>query len=183
MNCFYIHLVNRIRSKRKVKRNLETSNRWPHIVPKACFQGRLGDVLRTSWGHPLDFRLGRPQDVISRRSQDFRSGRPRDGQAGSLGDILETLERDVLGTSWVLMFAGWINCIWRSEKIAFRLKTCVLYFHILPKESISKFWIMNFISLKRLFLFTRYSGFCIFYSSIPQFPDSKRQMKLVNWFP
>ena len=75
----------------------------PTFVPKTCFQGRLGDVLKTSQGRrkttsqgrPLDVRLGRPQDVISRRLRDVRSRRPPDGQIGSLGDILGTLERDV----------------------------------------------------------------------------------------
>ena len=79
-----------------------------------CFEYPLGDVLRTSWGcpkstfqgRPLSVRLGRPLDVISGYSQDVRSGcprdvrwgRPQDGQIGSLGDVLETFERDVLGT-------------------------------------------------------------------------------------
>ena len=39
-------------------------------------------------------RLERPLDVISRR--------PRDGQIGSLGGVQETLEGDVLRTSWVI---------------------------------------------------------------------------------
>ena len=105
---------NSISSKRKLKINLGTPNRWPHIVPKTCFQGRLGDVLRTSWGRPettsqgrpLEVRLGRPQDVRSRRPQDVSSVYPRDGQIGSLGDLLWMLERNVLGTSWGPVFAG-----------------------------------------------------------------------------
>ena len=32
---------------------------------------------------------------------------PRDGQIGSLGEVLGTLEGDVLGTSWGPTFAGW----------------------------------------------------------------------------
>ena len=114
--------VNRISSERKVKRSLGTSNRWSHIYPKTCFQGRLGNVLKTPWGCPettsrgrlLDVRLGRPQDVISRRPQDVRSGRPQDvswghpqdGQIGSLEDVLGTLEGDVLRTSWGSTFAS-----------------------------------------------------------------------------
>ena len=114
-----------VSSKRKVKRKLGTSNRWSHIVPKTCFQGRLRDVLRTSWGRPetisqgrpLGGRLGHPQDVISRypqdvglgRPQDVRSRRPRDGQIGSLGDVLWTLEGDVFGTYWGPIFADWVH--------------------------------------------------------------------------
>ena len=85
------------------------------IVPITCFQGRLRDVVRTSWGrlesisqgHPLDVRLELPLDVISRRPQDVRSRRPhyvirghhRDGQIESLADELGTSEGNVCGTS------------------------------------------------------------------------------------
>ena len=114
-----IELVNRISYERKVKRNLRTSNRWPHLVTNTCFQGRLRDVLRTSWRSPksnsqgclLDVRLGRPLDVISRRSQGVRSRRPRDSQIGSLEDVLGTLEEDVLGTFSGPIFAGWVCSI------------------------------------------------------------------------
>ena len=100
-------MINQICSERKAKRNLGTSNRWPHVVPKTCVQGGLEDVLRTSWGRPestslvrpLDVRLGRPLDVISKRPQDVSLGRLRDGQIVSLGDVLGTLEGDVLGTN------------------------------------------------------------------------------------
>ena len=93
-------MVNRISSKRKVKRNFGTSK-------CGCFEGPLGNVLRTSWGRPestfwgrpLKVRLGRPLDVILGRSQDVKLGRPWGGQIGPLGDILGTLERDVLGTN------------------------------------------------------------------------------------
>ena len=51
--------------------------------------------------------MGRPLDVITRRSQDVRSGRLRDGQIGSLEDVLGMLERDILGTSWGPTFTSW----------------------------------------------------------------------------
>ena len=92
--------------------------------PKTCFQGRLGDSLRTSWAglestfqeSPLDVRLGRPLNVISRQPQDLRLGNPCDirlgrswdGPIGSLRDVLRTLEGGVLGTSWGTIFAGWV---------------------------------------------------------------------------
>ena len=80
-----------------------------------CFQGHLGDVLRTTWGRPestsqgrpLDVRLGRPLEVISRRPQDVSSRRPQDSQIESLGDVLGTLVGD-LRTSWGPMFANWV---------------------------------------------------------------------------
>ena len=110
-------MVNRISSERKVKRNVGTSK-------CECFEGLLGDVLRTSWGRPestsqrrpLNVRLGRPLDVISGRPQDVRSGRPRDGEIGPLGDVLGTLVGDLLGTSWGPIFAGWDEAIIEMTK-------------------------------------------------------------------
>ena len=65
----------------------------------------------------MDVRLGRLQDVVSRRPQDVKSERPldvssecpQDGQIGFLGDILGTLEGDVPRTSWGPVFAFWVN--------------------------------------------------------------------------
>ena len=37
---------------------------------------------------------------------------------------------------------------------------------------------MFFISSKKLFWFSRYSNFCNFFPSSPQFPDSKGQMEV-----
>ena len=96
---FNIDSVNRISSKRKVVVFLKSKYEYS--------EGPLGNVLRTSWerpestsqGRPLNVRLGRPRDVISRR--------PPDGQIGSKGDVLGTLEGDVLRTSWGPIFAGW----------------------------------------------------------------------------
>ena len=49
LTCFQTDLVDRVNSKRKLKRNLGTSSWWHHIVSKTCFEGPLGDVLKTSW--------------------------------------------------------------------------------------------------------------------------------------
>ena len=53
-------------------------------MAKTSFQCHLGDVMQTLWGtfqgRLLDVRLGRAQDVISRRSYGVRLGRPRDGK-------------------------------------------------------------------------------------------------------
>ena len=108
LKCFYINLVIQISSGRKIKRNFGKSK-------FKCFENRLGDVRRTSWGRhgstsqgpPLNVRLGRPLDVISGCPLDIRSGLPRDGQIESLGDVLGTLKMDVLRTSLGPMFAGW----------------------------------------------------------------------------
>ena len=85
-----------------------------------CFQDRLGEVLRTSWGRPettsqgspldvrlerlLDVRLGRPQDVISRLPLDVNWGRLWDGQIGSLGGR----PWEVGGGCWGPTFVDWV---------------------------------------------------------------------------
>ena len=55
-------------------------------------EGSVGNVLRTSWGHPELTSQGRPFNIRLGRPQDVRLGPPQDGQIGSLGDVLETLE-------------------------------------------------------------------------------------------
>ena len=106
--------------KLKVKRNLGTSNRWPHTVPNTCFEVPLDEVLRTSWrrpestskGSPLGVRLGRHFKTFPglkfRCPLDVSLGRPRDVQIGSWKDVLEKLEGDVLGTNifWLSRFPG-----------------------------------------------------------------------------
>ena len=47
-----------------------------------------------------------------------------------------------------------------------------------PNDSLSKTVKKKIISPKKLFSFSRYSDFCIFSSSFPQFPDSKGQMEV-----
>ena len=63
--------------------------------------------LRVLEGCPLDVGSGCPWDVKSRRPRDIRSGRPQDGQIGCLGNVMETLDGEVLGTYWGPIFAGW----------------------------------------------------------------------------
>lgn len=69
---------------------------------KTFFEGSIGDVMRTPWvrpqspshGCPLNFRLGRPLDVISELPWDGNSTfrkRP--------GDVGEGRTRDFLGTN------------------------------------------------------------------------------------
>ena len=132
-------MVNQISSERKVKRNFGTSK-------FECFEGPLGDVLRTSWGinltgtestsrestfqgRPLNVRLGRLldvssgliQDVKMGRHQEIRLGHPREGQIGYLWNALRTLEGDVLGTSTGPIFASWVST-------KFQLKLTILIF-------------------------------------------------------
>ena len=53
---------------------------------------------------------------------------------------------------------------------------CFIFF---LKKAFQKFWKMLFyLILKKIFSFLRYSTFCNFFSSFPQPPDSKGQMKL-----
>ena len=71
-------------------------------------EGSSKDVLRTSTKIcPWKVDSRRPWDVKSKHPWDVRLGRPRNGQKGCLEDVLGTLEGDVLGTSWRLIFAGW----------------------------------------------------------------------------
>ena len=82
--------------EKKVKWNLRTSNRQPQNVPKMSFEGPLRNILRPSLKE-------HPWEVDSRHLWGIKSRRPRDGQIGSLGDVLGTLEGDILGTSWFLL--------------------------------------------------------------------------------
>ena len=74
------------------------------------------DVLRKSWGRPesasqgrlLNVRLALSLDVISGCPQSVRLRNPQDRQIGSLGDVLESLEEDVLETTWGPIFEGWV---------------------------------------------------------------------------
>ena len=87
-------------------------------MSKMCFKGPLRDVQIMSWGLPestcqgraLNVKLGCSLNVISGRLLDVRLRHPQDGQIGSLGDVMGTLEGDVLGTSWGPIFAGWVIC-------------------------------------------------------------------------
>ena len=83
-------MVNRISSERKVKRNLGTSNRRPHIVPMTYFEGSLGDILK-----PGDVRINLPGTFLGRHFRtsaghalDVKLECPRDGQKWSLRDLL-----------------------------------------------------------------------------------------------
>ena len=71
----------------------------------------MGLSESTSQERPLDVRLGRPLEAISRRPQDVRLGRPRDGQIVFYGNVQGTLEGDVLGTSWGPILAGWARAM------------------------------------------------------------------------
>ena len=130
MKWFWIDLVYRISSERKVKRSFGTSN-------FECFEYPLRNVLKKSLGRPLNIRLGRPLDVIWGRPQDVRSRRSRNSQLGHLGDVLRTLEGDILGTSWGPIFAGWV---WESMKSIFqRLLFKSIFFRVRVQYDL-KYW-------------------------------------------
>ena len=94
-------MSNRTKSERKIKRNFGTSK-------FEYSEGPLGDVLRTSWEGTESTFQGRPLNVRLRHPQDDRSRRPEDGQIRSLWNVLVTLDRDVLGTSWGPIFPDWV---------------------------------------------------------------------------
>ena len=73
---------------------------------------RLGDVLRWSSKDPNVRHLqGTFRGPLGDQCKNVSSVRPRDAQIGSLGDVLGTLEGDVLGTSWGPIFVGWEGLI------------------------------------------------------------------------
>ena len=106
--------------RKKNKKKFRDIQQITNIVPKTCFEGPLGDVLRTSWGRPestsqgrpVDVRFGRPLDIISGRPQDVRLGRQIGTSPGCSNRIFRgrpgTLEGDVLGTSWEPISGGWV---------------------------------------------------------------------------
>ena len=101
----FFNRFNQISSERKVKKHF----RHPSLSTlKVLYRTSRINLPRTSF----ERQIRRPLDVISGRPQDIRLGHPRDGQIGSLANVLGTLERDVLGTSWGPIFAGWVRCIW-----------------------------------------------------------------------
>ena len=121
-----LDLVNRIRSERKV------------------LDIQVWVLSRSSRGRPESTSQGRPLNVRLRR--------PRDGQIGSLGDVLGTLEGDVLGTNICRLGCHWnlqfFNCFSFHYKRSFNKNwfNCYLCFIImlelnetnLIKETIQK---------------------------------------------
>ena len=75
-----------------------------------------------------------------------------------------------------------VNLIFLIQLFCHGKSLCLLFFinffvfHLMI--ALQKLWQMFFISLQKLFLFLRYSVFCIFSSSFPHFPDWKGQIKL-----
>ena len=51
----------------------------------------------------------RPGDIPDQPPRDVKLGPPQDGQIGSLGDVLGTLEGDVLRTYWRPIFPSWVK--------------------------------------------------------------------------
>ena len=142
-----IDLVNWISSKRKGNRNFGTSNWWPHFFPKTCFEGPLVDVLRTSWGCPES-----SQDSGDETSQEsplkVKLECPQDGQVGSLGDVVGTVGRDVLRTSWGPIFGSWENKSEKKQKIQdifININYQKFSFSIIRLEEISKVYLEDWL--------------------------------------
>ena len=70
----------------------------------------------------------------------------------------------------------------RKRSLYWNFKACIHYFlsifNFSPNDSPLKPIKMFFISLKKLFSFSRHSNFCNFFPSFPHFPDSKGQMEV-----
>ena len=92
-------------------------------------------------------------------------------------------QRPKIGDSWSftsLYLQHWVTTPKKQVVLQNQLKACVCYFWSIffsPNDSPSKTE-MFFISSKDLFSFSRYSNFCIFYSSFPLFSDSKGKMEV-----
>ena len=121
------------------------------------FNVRLGLPLDVISGRPLDVRLGRPLDIRLGRPWDVRSGCPRDGQIESLGDVLRTLERDVLGTNicrleWQCDFIGW-KSTWSTCRIIANVQK---FFRTNIGRLIASYFKIKSFCLKLLVLFIRF---------------------------
>lgn len=83
--------------------------------------------------------------------------------------------------NWITVYHCQQKKILRKELliIFMSFKACVLYFFYFTKRKpISKIIKSVFIRSKKLSLFWKYSTFCMFSPSFPQFPESKCLMKL-----
>ena len=80
---------------------------------------------------------------------------------------------------YCFMFDHVLN-IWPIGMILLTLASVIfikyLFFH--QMVAFQKLWKMLFISSKKLFSFSRYSNFCDFFPSLPNFPDIKGEMKV-----
>ena len=86
-------MANRISSERKVKRKFGTSK-------CECFDGLLGDVLRTSWGRPeIRTSPGRHFRTSPERQIGMSTGWSNRIFRGRPGDVGRERPRDVLGSN------------------------------------------------------------------------------------
>ena len=114
-------------------------------------KGRPGNVLETSRinlpGTSLGCQIKTSPRCYFELPQGISLGRPRDGQIGSLGDVLGTLEKGVLGTSWGPKIVGWVIIITR---------------HLFSFYNI-------FFSIQQAFVFHPLVDFCIVHNHIVAF--------------
>ena len=83
----------------KTKRNLGTLNRWLYIVPKTCFEGLIGDIVRTSWGRLESASQGRLLDVPRTSFRNVPSPSDWDIPRTSDQDVPGIVKQDLYGTS------------------------------------------------------------------------------------
>ena len=105
-------------------------------------------------------------------------------QSDTLHDFSVTIRRCYKDV-YVNSFFPWTAKLWDSLPIecfslTYNLVAAISYqiFVFYQIIALQKLWKMFFISSKKLFSFSRYSHFCIFFPSFPHFPDSKGQMEV-----
>ena len=86
------------------RRRLQDVGRGP---PMVLHIGKYGDVLRTTFGRPLDVIFQSPKDVGRGRPQDVGRGHPLVLHRGPYGDAHRTTFGIVLRTSWGRNFTEW----------------------------------------------------------------------------
>ena len=79
-------------------------------------------------------------------------------------------------TLYKLVVWDYLYAMPKSSKLVSAIFIKLLFFH--QMIALQKLWKMFFISSKKLFSFSRYLDFCIFFSSFPQLPDSKGHMEV-----
>ena len=168
-----------ISSKIKVKRNFGKSNWWLHIVPKTCFEGPVGDILRTSWRRPESTSQGTSLEGQIRTS----SGRHFRTSPGLSNRIFRRRPRDAAGVrprdTWGPTFASWdaVLCFFYNIiKVNYFLYHFIILLHLIFPFSLTRSSIVpyayvsiesidcNFLSVvevKAIFLISSMKTLCL----------------------
>ena len=78
-------------------------------------------------------------------------------------------------------FVSWSFCLlFFINFFKFFIYSFIIIFFLHQVIAFQKLWKMFFIASEMLFLFSRYSSFCKFFSSFPHFPDSKGEIVYIG---